>query len=189
MRYRDSDKMKVILIRHAATRGNRLRRYIGVTDEDIESADCLRRDYPECDRVIASPMKRCIQTAKLIYPEKKLTICQKLRECDFGGFENKSYEDLKNDREYKKWLESGGKQPFPNGEAHEDFKRRSVEGFYETLQEGGSLAYVIHGGCIMAIMQAVFGGGFYDYQVGNGCGFEFDMRGGIADDYSAIGGA
>lgn len=186
---RDSDKMKVILIRHAATRGNRLRRYIGTTDEDIEDTDCLRRNYPECDRVIASPMKRCIQTAKLIYPKKKLSLCPKLRECDFGDFENKSYQDLKNDREYKKWLESCGKLPFPNGETHEGFKRRCIEGFYEMLRDNGKLAYVIHGGCIMAIMQHIFGGDFYDYQTCNGCGFEFDMKGGMADDYSAIGGA
>ena len=39
----------------------------------------------------------------------------------------------------------------------------------------------------MAIMQKLFGGNFYDYQV-NGCGYEFEMRNGeIVDDYSPIG--
>lgn len=40
----------------------------------------------------------------------------------------------------------------------------------------------------MAIMQKFFGGNFYDYQVKNGCGYEFEMRNGeIVDDYSPIG--
>ncbi len=49
-----------------------------------------------------------------------IEICDKLKECDFGDFENKSYEDLKNNR-LSKWLDSNG-VPFPNGETHEDFK-------------------------------------------------------------------
>lgn len=134
-------------------------------------------------------MKRCLQTAEYLYPKNPVIVCQKLRECDFGEFENKSYEDLKDDVRYKEWLESGGKTPFPGGEERGDFTARSIEGFFETLPESGTVAYVIHGGSIMAIMQSLFGGDFYDYQVKNGCGYKFLMKGKTAYDYSTIGGA
>lgn len=191
MRDRTSDKINVILIRHAATEGNRLRRYIGVTDEDISGTECLTHSYPPCDLAVSSPMKRCLQTAEYLYPKQPVQICEKLRECDFGDFENKSYEDLKDDLRYQKWLDSGGKEPFPKGEAHEDFIKRSIEGFFETLCafDGKNIAYIIHGGSIMAIMQSLFGGGFYDYQVKNGGGFKFEMEGSKAYDYSSVGGA
>ena len=87
--------MKIILIRHGMTEGNLKRRYIGTTDEDLINTDCLKGDYPKCERVVASPLKRCIQTAEYIYPNVDIEICDKLKECDFGDFENKSYEDLK----------------------------------------------------------------------------------------------
>ena len=49
--------MKIILIRHGMTEGNLKRRYIGTTDEDLINTDCLKGDYPKCERVVASPLK------------------------------------------------------------------------------------------------------------------------------------
>lgn len=161
--------MKIVLIRHGKTEGNIKKRYIGKTDEPLCETASLCLAYPECDAVIASPMKRCLQTAEFIYPDNKVKICPDLRECDFGDFENKSYEDLKDNRKYIEWLNSGGTLPFPNGEAHSEFVERCVKGFQDVLRpEYKSVAYVIHGGTIMAIMQSLFGGDFYDYQLSNG---------------------
>lgn len=179
--------MKVILIRHGMTEGNYKRRYIGVTDEDLADTECLEKDYPNCGIVVSSPKKRCLQSAQYIYPDKEIRVCEKLRECDFGDFENKSFEDLKGNEKYQKWINSGGNMPFPNGESLETFAKRCIEGFFEML-EGESIAYVVHGGTIMAIMHRLFGGDFYDYQVKNGCGYEFEIdMGGKVNDYSAIG--
>ncbi len=189
MRDRSKAEINVILIRHAPTEGNRLKRYIGSTDEDIIGTDCLAGDYSPCDTVVVSPMKRCVQTADIIYPDTPRTVCDKLRECDFGDFENKSYEDLKDDARYREWLSSNGEMPFPGGESKAELIKRSVEGFFETLPESGTVAYVVHGGSIMAIMQLLFGGGFYDYQVKNGCGYKFKMKGNTAYDCSTVGGA
>lgn len=189
MRNRSNAEINVILIRHAPTKGNIKRRYIGVTDEDIVGADCLRGKYPPCDIVVSSPMKRCMQTAGILYPNKTPVICNKLSECDFGNFENKSYEDLKDNARYTAWLESGGELPFPGGEKRADFIKRSIEGFFEMLPECGTITYVVHGGSIMAIMQSLFGGDFYDYQVKNGCGYKFKMKGNTAYDYGTIGSA
>lgn len=57
--------LKIMLIRHFATPGNEKRQYIGSTDEVLsEKTAFLKRSYPIPEYIIASPMKRCVQTAK-----------------------------------------------------------------------------------------------------------------------------
>lgn len=43
--------------------------------------------------VAVSPMKRCRESAELLFPGKKQEVCEHLRECDFGQFENRNYEE------------------------------------------------------------------------------------------------
>ena len=79
--------MKLIFIRHFSTAGNEKRQYIGRTDEAIteQARKIYLRElfhYPDVRQVVASPMKRCVQTAKLLYPKKKIWTQELLRECD-----------------------------------------------------------------------------------------------------------
>lgn len=176
MRNREKDKVRIILIRHGMTAGNYKKKYIGRTDEELMNTDCLDRNYPDCSSVVTSPLLRCVQTAKYIYPSKPVLICTALRECDFGDFENKSYEELKGNPDYERWLLSGGELTFPGGESSTDFKKRCINGFFESVgKTKKDTAFVIHGGSIMAIMERLFGGDFYDYQVKNGEGYIFDF--------------
>lgn len=175
--------MKLIFIRHGKTAGNLERRYIGRTDEPLCEdgiTELLARKYPDCDRVFASPMKRCIETAKMIYPDREIITCNDLCECDFGDFERKNYLELSNNADYQKWIDSGGALPFPNGDDPEEFKARCVRGFLEMIGQcdGEAAAFVIHGGTVMAVFER-FGipkRGYYDYQVENGGGYiaEYD---------------
>ena len=66
--------MRIYLIRHSMTKGNKEKRYIGTTDESLclEGIQLLEERkgmYPEVTYVYVSPMKRCVQTAEIIYPE------------------------------------------------------------------------------------------------------------------------
>ena len=102
--------MRLYLIRHSLTAGNLERRYIGRTDEGLckEGMELLRsRTYPEAEAVFVSPMKRCVQTAELIYPEQTYVVVEELAECDFGKFENRNYEELSGMPEYQAWIDSG----------------------------------------------------------------------------------
>lgn len=104
--------IKLIFIRHFSTAGNEKRQYIGRTDEAIteQARKIYLREpfhYPDVRQVVASPMKRCVQTAKLLYPMKKIWTQELLRECDFGEFEGRTYEELKEDSRYIQWMESG----------------------------------------------------------------------------------
>lgn len=101
-----------------------------------------------------------------------------LREMDFGIFENKNYEELKDEPAYQEWLDSGGKFAFPGGENGNAFRVRCRKAFEECLEDAKEagfrrIAFVVHGGTIMSIMEE-YGtpkGDFYRWQVKNGKGY------------------
>ena len=188
---------ELILIRHGKTAGNLLGRYIGSrTDEPLcdEGREGLAgKQLPEVERLYVSPMKRCVETAEILWPgfnRKKMQKVTDLRECDFGDFENKNYKELSGNGDYQAWIDSNGTLPFPQGESREQFQRRCVEGFCELLKEvwtreklPASLALIVHGGTIMALLDAFAEGSYYDYQCANAKGYkgrlsvEFDAAG------------
>ena len=103
--------IQLYLIRHSMTAGNLKKRYIGRTDESLcpEGIVLLesyiqKNIYPEVQRVYVSPMKRCMETAKLIFKENFYEV-EELRECDFGIFENKNYKELSDCPEYQAWID------------------------------------------------------------------------------------
>ncbi|NLT10223.1 MAG: histidine phosphatase family protein [Ruminococcus sp.] len=177
--------MRVVFIRHGLTAGNLEKRYIGSTDEPIceEGAIQLRSvEFPHCDILVCSPMKRCTQTADIVFPSQKFEIEPGFRECDFGDFEGRNYIELTGDPYYQKWIDSGGSLPFPSGEAPEDFKKRctaSFEKLTEAHMDTHSIAFVVHGGTIMSILEkyAVPGRNYYDWYCENGHGYICDWNG------------
>ena len=124
---------EIILIRHGKTFGNTLGRYIGTTDEELcpegrEELAALRESgqYRSIrpDLVYVSPLRRCRQTAELLFPGVPQEICRDFRECDFGEFENRNYKELTGNPAYQAWVDSGGTLPFPGGESREAFQER-----------------------------------------------------------------
>jgi len=173
--------LKVIFIRHGKTIGNIEKRYIGITDENLSSigvSEIEKRTYPLADRIISSPLKRCIQTSRIIYGYEGETYYN-LRECDFGEFENKNYEELKYNTDYIKWLESNGKMTFPNGESHFEFCERCCNCFEKIVKNNTAenIAFIVHGGTIMAILEkySVEKKSFFDWRIGNGEFLVFDV--------------
>lgn len=168
--------MRINFIRHGETEGNRLKRYIGKTDEPLcsEGVEQLgKRIYPDCTVLILSPMKRCLQTAEIIYPSMKAaSVCSDLRECDFGRFENKNYKELSGDEDYQRWIDSGGTIPFPDGESPDEFRSRCVSAFEEIVKwfnDSDTVSFIVHGGTIMSVMEkyAVPKRSYYDFGIKN----------------------
>ncbi|MFT4146244.1 MAG: histidine phosphatase family protein [Mobilitalea sp.] len=178
--------IRLVLIRHFATLGNLQKRYIGTTDEPLceEGRKVVEKiSYPEVDTVLASPLLRCKETAGLIYPNIRPIICDNFRECDFGEFENKNYMELADNPRYQDWLDSNGTLPFPQGEAVEEFKERTLLEFQKRMElynakDDISVALVVHGGTIMSILEkyAYPKEEFYHWQVKNGCGYSADYE-------------
>ncbi len=175
----------VALIRHGATESNRYRRYLGLTDEPLsgEGIAALRKRlssglYPPVGRVFTSPLCRCGQTAKLLYPDVEAEVVPELRETDFGLFEGKNYAELKADEtlrdSYQAWVDGGGSIPFPGGESLAQSTERCSLAFRRLLPAiEGTAALVVHGGTIMGIMSACAKPrrAYYDYWRENGTGY------------------
>lgn len=184
--------LKIVMIRHFATAGNLQKRYIGITDESLceEGRRKIKEfSYPSVDTVYVSPLKRCRETAKLIYPNQAPRIMEGFKECDFGDFENKNYLELSLNSDYQAWVDSGGTLPFPKGENPRDFKLRCITAFEEMVAKSREIgdktvALVVHGGTIMSILEkyALPHDEYYHWQVENGDGYIAE----IEDDISKI---
>lgn len=179
--------LKVSFIRHSITEGNKLKRYIGITDEPLckEGIELLAgRQYPDVDWVYESPMIRCKETAQIIYPDKSHTVLEDFREISFGDFENKNYMELSGNPDYQAWIDSNGTLPFPNGEPKEKFDKRCMKSFYQSVEDAISknnkhIAIVVHGGTIMTIMNVLTKDeDYYKYMTKNGEGYtvEFEVH-------------
>lgn len=78
--------MEIELIRHFATKGNLEKRYIGVTDEEIKAEFVLEhtlkkeengREEWKPELVIVSPLRRCRQTAEILFPGAEQVVCER----------------------------------------------------------------------------------------------------------------
>jgi len=178
--------IQLIFIRHGATAGNLEKRYIGRTDEPlcdigIAQVEALRKHNFQADFLYVSPMLRTRQTAELLFPQKPYTRVSNFRETDFGLFEGKTAEELSASAAYQAWVKSMCLDPIPLGESVSEFKARCCSAFAEilkTLPDNSCVAFVVHGGVIMSILEAYAQPkkGFYDYHIENGnyicCGYD-----------------
>ena len=201
MRNRTDDQVTFVFIRHGATKANEEHRYLGRTDEGL-SAKGIRElllykrqcVYPQVGCLFVSPMKRCLETAQILYPNLSPVVIPEWEETDFGQFEYKNYKELQDDPAYQAWIDSGGMLPFPGGESREEFFVRCEGGFVkmceelrrkESAVEGMAVAegihaavgIIVHGGTIMAVLSRYCGNDYYDYQVRNGSGYVGRMIG------------
>ncbi len=156
------------LIRHGAIDETLLGKYIGSSDVSLSEKgreDLIKLDaeckYPGTQVVFTSPLKRCTETCRILYPEHNPLSIPALAECRFGDWEGKTADELKDDNDFEKWLAGDSSVKPPNGESNADFTRRICR-MFESIVEGliktGTTESVIvtHGGVIMTLL-AVYG--------------------------------
>lgn len=153
------------LLRHGQTQANAEGRFVGSTDYDVSEAGreelqrlCTDYEYPSVQCVYASPLKRCLQTADILYPERQVIPVEELREYDFGPYEGKRAAELVDDPAFMDWLR-GGKPP-AGMEEMPLFEQRVRKGFETVLMDMmhrkiTSAALVTHGGVIMTLLAAL----------------------------------
>lgn len=172
-------------IRHGAINPTLRGRYIGVTDvplSDKGKIEIRKLDatmaYPYAKVVFTSPLKRCTQTARIIYPDIEPLVIDHLSECHFGEWENKSAAELAGDETFKKWLAGDPAVKPPRGESNADFTRR-VCLIFESIVVGliktgtTDAAIVTHGG-VMTTLLSVYGipqAKPFDWVCDNGYGY------------------
>lgn len=173
------------LIRNGLTAANLEAKYIGHLDEPLSSEgikqiEQMKTDYkyPPVDAVFSSPLSRCTQTAKLIYPDKEPIVMDGLIEYNFGEFEGKTADELKNHPLFPDWLAGKKGVTPPFGESNEEFAAR-IGGTFVKIVDGliktgtTKSAIVTHGGVIMALL-SFFGlpeAPMHEWLTPGGCGY------------------
>lgn len=154
------------LIRHGLTDANTEGRYIGgKTDLPLSSKGKRELkglyedlEYPRVPLVFSSPLARCTETAKILFPSREIITVENMREYNFGVFENKTAAELDGRPDYAAW--AAGQMPAPpEGESSKDFVARLALGLNEIIRimmerEEYEAAVVMHGGAIMMLLAA-----------------------------------
>jgi alpha-ribazole phosphatase len=178
--------MKLVLIRHGKTGANEKRLYCGSTDiglseNGITELEKIKYDVdPSRFHVITSGMKRCEQTLEILFGSVRHDADPAFREMDFGAFEMRSYEEMKNDPDYIAWISGDNESNVaPGGESGKLMQARVFEGLDRLIKDGGDVLLVTHGGVIAAIMQRLFpdeNKNRYEWQPAFGCGYIADTE-------------
>lgn len=155
-------------IRHGATELQRQGIYMGrrtgseLSAEGIGELLRLQReyDYPPVEVVFSSPLPHCLQTADFLYPQSRLMVVDELAEMDFGAYEGKTLEELKDDPAFCCWLANSHTEKPPEGESGEEFLIRIQAAVaamidYMVQNEVFEAAVVTHGGVIATLMSTL----------------------------------
>jgi broad specificity phosphatase PhoE len=153
----------VFLLRHGETAWNKLGRVMGRTQVPLgtDGVQQIQKIAPlvatlEPDAIYTSPLRRAVQTAKVVAAETKLPICKSegLNEIAYGEWAGRYFEDLIDDELYRRFIKSPAKTILPGGETISDVQRRGLEVIEEAAQKipGGRFLFVSHGDVIRAIL-------------------------------------
>ena len=159
--------MDIHLIRHGKTLANEKQLFYGRTDLPLAEngkAELLvlksQGIYPSpIELFFTSGLLRTEQTVDILYGSVSRTVVPDLAEYDFGRFEMKDYQELKEREDYQQWItDKTGTVPCPGGESKTQFRKRVIDGYSriedEILQTGAYSALVsCHGGTIACIME------------------------------------
>lgn len=173
--------MTVYLIRHGKTEANEKRLYCGSSDLGLSEkgrAELSQLHYDLTNvRFLTSGMKRTNETLNILFGNVPYEEDRRFREVDFGDFEMRGYEELKENPAYIAWCTGDNESNIPpNGESGQQMKQRVLEAFSEIRED---TVLVCHGGVIAAIMEHLFPEeqkSRYDWQPKNGRGYRMSGR-------------
>lgn len=187
------------LIRHGKTSANRAHLYCGSTDvpldeEGISEIMELREKggYPSIHGMvtITSGLARAEETFRLLFGCDAEISDPGFREMDFGAFEMRSYEQMKENAEYIAWItDETGDFVCPGGESSNEFCKRVYAAFDRIAESGKDTVVVCHGGVISRIMEHLFPDeclNFYEWQPKAGRGYTIFFESPQKPDYRKI---
>ena len=134
--------MQVLMIRHSRTPGNDARKYVGSTNQPLsdkgiqlaqEAFEVYAKEIRQPEMVYVTPLIRTQMTAKILFPDARQVVVEDLREMNFGVFEGRSADEMKDDPQYKAWLDSMCKDRCPGGEKVDEFSERVCRAFAQLI--------------------------------------------------------
>ena len=152
------------LIRHGRTEANDNGIYIGRTDYPLSEKGIAelysKMDeyvYPGVAKVYSSPLRRCTETAEILFPDRDIMEIDNLIEMNFGKFDGKSADELVDLPEFKEWLQGGADCAPPEGESMADVQLRIFKALAVIIEDMMKndlrhCAVVTHGGIITSMI-------------------------------------
>jgi alpha-ribazole phosphatase len=180
--------MDVFLVRHGITDWNKEKRYLGHTDRRVVKSELthlekLQKELMEIsfDHVFTSDLRRCQETLAYLNIPAQVSVDARLREINFGDWEGKTYNELKDEQTYRDWIDNWEDYSIPNGESANTFKARINSFFQDLIQHtiettpNGRMQFLImtHGGVIRYfVSRFVSSTSFWDFSVSHGHGIQ-----------------
>lgn len=158
--------LKVYFIRHGLTDRNQKGRCCGrtnalVSEEGREALKELRDQYqyPEVEKVYASPAIRCQETASIFFPNQEPELLEGFWEYDFGRAEDQHVSELAKLPVYEKWLLQAPDCMFPGGETLLEAKFRVQAAMTRLVKDCidrglNEVAVIAHGEILSLLMSA-----------------------------------
>lgn len=158
-----AQRLELVVVRHGVTSWNLERRYQGQRDiplllpDAVPDMDRLRDQLvgEVFDAVHCSDLLRCRQTLAHVLPGREASTAfdARLRELDFGDYEGRTWDELKDDPRYCAWVDSAGKQSPPGGESADALWGRLEDWLESVLARAAEHGHrrvlaVSHGGVI-----------------------------------------
>lgn len=174
--------MKLYLLRHGLTEANARRLYYGKTDLPLsaEGRALLKaaKKPPAVAAYYTSGLRRADETLRLLCPDAQYAVIPELREMDFGRFEMRGYEELKDDPDFRRWCAGDNERNrCPDGESAAEVTERALRGLRPVLLAGKDALCVTHGGVIAGVMCAWFGGNRFAWTPPPGDGYRVELIG------------
>src|SRR5699024_8344411 len=157
-----ANHLVISLLRHGLTIANEKRAYIGWTDSPLSERgerSLQAKNYPQgsVQLLFSSPLQRCLATADILFPQQKAQVIEELKEMNFGAWEGKTYDELKDRPIYRQWLNDIFTEPIEAGESHSQFSKSIADGLEKVYERAidkqvNHLAIVTHGGVIRLML-------------------------------------
>ncbi|HZH58068.1 MAG TPA: histidine phosphatase family protein [Metabacillus sp.] len=180
----------LFLVRHGITEWNQQKRYLGHTNQGIVKKELYQLDRlknelqkRKFDYIFSSDLLRCQETLDYLEIPTKMTVDYRLREMNFGDWEGKTYNDLKDVKVYQNWLNNWEDTSVPNGESVSNFKARIDSFFYDLFHHINNLdgkqkvLIITHGGVIRyAVSTFIASTSFWDISTRHGQGLQLSFE-------------
>lgn len=176
----DAGKRELLELKDLSDFNNNIRR---TNDKELGDKEIHIFKYPKCQRNYTSGAKRANETFEILYPKTKYEVIKEFWEYNFGDFEMKSYEMLKDNELYINWImDNDGKVTGFNGESKFEYRERIRTAFKIflkkcELENVESALLVSHGGTIGTILELFYSNdkSFYEWQPQCGLGYKLTI--------------
>lgn len=109
------------------------------------------------DAVFSSPLQRCRLLAEDLFAANEIIFDDRLKELDFGDWENRSWDVIFQTDGGKQWMENYLEISCPNGESYLEFRKRIISFLDELKTRSITRAIIITHGGVIRLIKSILG--------------------------------